>query len=138
MIQFQVLDIHTHNLVSSTFTDGSLYNGDARKAGLSTSNYYNYTHPDKNLGKSFHVSVSAYLNHNDFRDPAARYYVLINDRKMYVGSIDQYNAPGGWSKIGDTGEVWSVTQYGKGVRVSPSGRRDYTGADGISIQYVMQ
>ena len=64
--------------------------------------------------------------------------MLINDRKMYVGSSDQYNAPGGWSKIGDTGEVWSVTQYGKGVRVSPSGRRDYTGADGISIQYVMQ
>lgn len=121
------------------FFNSSLYNGDARKSGFNSANYYSYLHPQKNLGKAFHVSVSAYLNHNEFRDPAARYYVLLDGRDMYIGSIDQYNAPGGWNKIGDTGEVSSSTYYARGLKVRASGSGiDYTGYDAINIQYVMK
>lgn len=130
----------------SYITDSRLYNGDARcvASGNSADEYY-WKHPgiSSSTPTYFKIHVRTYLNHLSFTDPSATYYVEYFRNVYYpVGSLNQNNAPAGWTEIISkdvktlftNGGYWSSDAY-----IEPSGKSGYnTGADAIQVVYIRE
>lgn len=81
-------------------------------------------------------AYSVYLNHPDFRDPAADYYL---DKANYTGQVpivhrdfNQHTAGGGWNRLaytitGDESLTW--------LNVVKSSSSQSTGADGARVYH---
>ncbi len=84
-------------------SSSSLFYSDARtqKCNMNGSVYY-YNFTPYGRSTKIYATVSAYLNHANFTDPSAGYY--INDystaASTLAGYINQDKAPGGWNTIG--------------------------------------
>lgn len=127
------------NSAFSYITASYLYNGDARIASSSSSNnYYEWHYPSIFAEKtSCTCKVQAYLNHSNFTDTSASYYVGLAQTMAYrVGSINQNTAPSGWTSISRNfssvpeGNFFSST-YASVHASGASGK--YTGADGLKV-----
>lgn len=120
-------------------TSNSLYNGDARITSSTSNSDYSWTYPSISASNvsSCKCTVQAYLNHSDFTDTSAAYYVqLWQYTSVRIGYINQDKAPSGWSTISRSsitppgGRAYSSTYS----FVSPSGGSGkYTGADAIKV-----
>lgn len=120
----------------SYITNSSCYNGDARRASCSSSNYYYWIHARTTLGsvKTVTVKLQLYLNHSTFNDPAATYYVLTDGTMSSVLTLNQDTAPAGWGST-YTKSLSNCTVLGE-VLVTPSNSSGrYCGADGVSVSY---
>lgn len=125
-----------------TYLSGdSHYNGDARRQ--STGGNYEYAwwlnSASETSSSSIIVTLEAYVNHSNFTDPNATYYVNGCDTIFEVNSINQNTADAGWNYVGRR-VVKPLTSIGytrittSAVCVIPSSNSGYnTGADGIWV-----
>ncbi|WP_341301531.1 hypothetical protein MHB44_02945 [Lysinibacillus sp. FSL H8-0500] len=107
----------------------SNYNGDARLANYNTGSYfYNWAFSNYIAGGTWNLRV--YLANSSFIDPNARYYVYNSNwlYDEYVGSINQFAAPTGWSYVGVP--VYLPGGYN---RVTLQSSQINTGADAITL-----
>lgn len=112
----------------------SLYNKDARTTEGKNIGTYSYLHDGITLGSSYYAMAGVYLNHNNFQDPNATYQLHITSKFLTIGTINQADAPGGWSYLSFPTTSNPIGDFGHGLRVVSSGR-NIAGADAISIQY---
>ncbi len=117
----------------------SLYNGDARIASSSKSScsyYWKYPSMGANA-TSCRCTIKVYLNHANFTDPSAAYYVqLSNTQSNRVGYLNQEKAPAGWISVAKTLSPLPEGSYytSKHAFVEPSGTKGKnTGADAIQV-----
>lgn len=121
-----------------------LYLGDARKNSTGNRNdYYHWIYPQLTASRYLAPTLSVYLNHNDFTDPQARYYVNVREEKdsgfstmHLLGTINQHLAPGGWNTFQRVAISYPSNIYTDHVvLLSYSGSGYNTGADGIKIVF---
>ncbi len=102
---------------------------------------YEYQYPVGRSG-TIYVNLSVWLNHSDFTDPEAEYYVNgIGSYSMYsAGTLNQNIAPGGWSNF-NTLALTNTDAAGNNVSrftevVASLKTNKYTGADLIRATYL--
>ena len=123
------------------------YLGDARKQACSTSSIYQYQwiygSSVNASGNSMTATLSVYLNHNDFTDPAAKYYINSGANSMETTlacTINQHTAPGGWTTykaVTLPANAMFDANISRFVALETSARSSSyeTGADGIRCRY---
>ena len=141
-------DAYGHSNVSVGFstylTQSSMYRGDGRTTPSEQNlEWYRWIASPTVSGSVYQAQVSVYLNSLNFTDIEADYTAELDGvsggwYQTYLGTINQYMAPGGWYElpVKTLNNGSSSTQYNISVTVIPSSYTNLdTGADGVYITY---
>lgn len=118
-------------------TGNTLYNGDARISSSSEHGEYRWYFPNQVDGQcTKDVAIFAYLDHGEFTDPEAKYYINDGPSKYnveYVGSINQNKASRGWNYVATNATFAGVSLHAEVRSSDKNGSR--MGADAIRVTY---